>query len=99
MRLFKTLQFKAEETQGLQDNIKDALNPLLRLPIVDGVLLEGIALVSGSDNNVSHTLGRTPRMWIRADIQQNANVWRSAWNSTILTLQTDVNCTISLWVA
>lgn len=98
MKLFKKVFFSDSVMNRFQDNVQSAVDPLLKLPISDGVLLEGIALVSGVDNDINHTLGRQPRLWFVADIQQDANVWRDSWTSAILTLRTDANCTIALWV-
>jgi hypothetical protein len=99
MRSFKTIQLKDESVNRFQDNVKDAIDPLLRLPIIDGLLLENIPLTAGSANQISHKLGRVPRMWILADQSTNANVWRTEWTNALLTLNTSANCRVNLWVA
>jgi hypothetical protein len=47
----------------LQQNIKQAVTPVLRNPLVQGNLITGIALKTG-DNTISHGLGQTLQGWI-----------------------------------
>lgn len=99
MKLFKKLFFSDSILNRFQDNVQTALNPLLQLPIVDGVLLEDISLTSGVDNAVPHKLLRKPRMWLLADQRNNATVWRVDWDETNIILTCDSACHIKLWVA
>lgn len=99
MRSFKTVQISDDATKRFQDNVRDAVEPLLRLPLNDGVLLENLTLVPGSDNQVNHKLGRVPRAWLVVDRRQNASVWRTGWTNSLLTLQVDADCVVSLWVS
>jgi hypothetical protein len=99
MKDMKTIQGGGDTFQRLQDNVQNALTPLLKLPISDGVLITGIMLKAGQPNKISHTLSRQPRLWILADQSANANVWRTGWDALLLTLQTSADCTVALWVA
>jgi hypothetical protein len=99
VKIPKSLNLKDSDLARMQDNLVSAISQISRVPILDGVLIEGISLISGSDNQVSHKLGRIPRMWLLADQSANANVWRTAWSNTLLTLRSSANCTVSLWVA
>lgn len=95
----KTLQMSDSVLSRFQDNVKEAVGSISRVPILDGLLVEGISLTTGIDNNVAHKLGRIPRMWIVADRNANSTVWRTAWDDSLIALRCSANVTISLWVA
>lgn len=82
----------------LQTKWAAQLNPVLSLPILDGNLIEGIALINGT-TVINHLLARLQRGWVITDINAGAAVYRSApYNSSTLTLTSGASCTISLWV-
>jgi hypothetical protein len=59
------LQVADDDLRRVQDNVVKAFLPLSRNPLLDGNLLEGVALVGGSaDNEVAHKLGRKLRGWV-----------------------------------
>lgn len=101
MRLFSSIQTPDWTLQKIQDNVSSSLNPIAAKPIVDGVLVQDVKLTSGQDNSVSHTIGRTPLMWIVVKKNANADVWEatSPAPSKTLNLWCSANCTVSLWVA
>lgn len=76
MKQFPKIQINNEEdinsrtVGGIQDNIVDALNPLLALPLSSSNLIENQVLASGS-NSINHGLGRNLRGWIVT--RKNAN--------------------------
>ena len=47
----------------LQRNIAKVVEPVASNPVVNGIILPSVALVSG-DNEVNHKLGRTLQGWI-----------------------------------
>ncbi len=74
------------------------INPVISFPPVNGTLLSGVNVVSGS-NVINHKLGRTPQGWIITDISNAATIYRSAaFNSLTLTLTSNATATLSLWV-
>lgn len=87
--------------QQMQNTWASQLNPLLATPIIDGNLLEGIDISSGS-NVVNHKLGRKLRGWIIVRIDGVAVIYDTqATNQTpelTLTLTSDAAVTVSLWV-
>lgn len=99
MKPFKRIHLTDATLNRFQDNVSEAVNPLTQLPIVDGVLLGEIDLTSGASNEVPHKLQRMPRLWFLADIDAEATVWRTSWNTNNITLQTSADCTIKLWIA
>ena len=101
MKFFKKIQFDDDKTSRFQDNVEAALDQLTRLPILDGVFIEDVSLVTGSINYIAHKLGRKPRMWIISRKNSNADIWET-YNSTtngLLALNSSSNVKISLWVA
>lgn len=84
--------------QLLQSQWATSLNPLLRNPLVNGLLLDNIPLVMG-DNVVNTLLSRKQRGWMIVDQDAVADIYRSApFNSQTLTLNSSAPCTVSLWI-
>jgi len=54
---------KVPSLQGVQDNVREALQPFITNPLLDGLLLEDLALNAG-DNLIEHKLGREYRGFI-----------------------------------
>lgn len=66
------------DLEAIQDNIADALQPLLNNPLINGgVLLAPVALTTAT-SEVAHGLGRTLRGWVVVDKDANARIWRVA---------------------
>jgi hypothetical protein len=76
---------------------KAILDQLLVKPIVDGNLLTGIILQSGN-NTINHKLGRQIQGWIICDINAAATIYRSAWSTEIIVLNSSAKVTVNLWV-
>lgn len=100
MKAFKQLNTESAELNRVQDNVSSSLDPIIGLPILNGTLVESVALFAGQDNNVSHMLGRKARGWILARQDSNSVVWEKAavLPERQLNLWCSANCTISLWV-
>jgi hypothetical protein len=75
------------------------LNPVIALPILQGVLLKDISLTMGIPKVVNHLLQRQPQGWLITDNTASATVWRTAaFNILTLTLEASADTTVSLWV-
>lgn len=77
-----------------------AFEPLLRTPILDGVLLENVALATGV-NRIPHKLGRKHRGWWITDAVAAVTIYRSsgaALPDQFLTLVASGPATVSVWV-
>lgn len=87
--------------QRVQDNIDQFVKPLKNIPILDGILLEGIE-VSTSGSNFPHKLNRKLRGWIVVSKNANEDVWDLQTSNTLpsktLILKSSGTVTISLWV-
>jgi len=66
-----------EEVTRLQSHIKTALNPLLELPISDGILIKGLSIET-TDTRVNHGLGREYEGFIITRLQSNAVIYESS---------------------
>lgn len=76
-----------------------AINQLLKLPFADGVLLENVLLDASTPKSIGHGLGRAPQGWFLTDNMALSVVWRvEPFNDKTLTLESDQDTTISLWV-
>lgn len=76
------------------------LNPLLTVPITQGVALKGIVLVSGN-TVINHKLGRLMQGYFITDQNAVASINRlstAAFNDLTLTLSSTASVTINLWV-
>lgn len=86
----------------LQDNISAALQPLVKNPLLDGLLIDDITLTSGSTTVVNHGLGRKVRGYIVVKSNANVTVYIVEANQVApeaqLVLSTTVTATISLYV-
>ena len=74
------------------------LNPLLAVSLTQGSLLPNITIKTGS-NTFNHYLGRQMLGWFIVDQNGHASLYRSEpLNSQTLTLTSDENVIISLWI-
>lgn len=102
LKRFKKLPSKNSEVTQLQQNVEEAINPIINAQIVDGVLLRNLKLCALEANLITHKLGRPALGWIvvrkRADSRiwdvQDANILKKA--TIALTCSHDVE--IDLWI-
>lgn len=95
---FQTINTTDKELQKIQDNITTAITGIEAKPFLGGVLLSSVSLSSGT-NQIAHTLGKRPTLWVICDLSAAATIYRTASDTKFLTLQASAPCTISLWVA
>ncbi len=82
----------------MQTNWRATLNPIIALPILNGVALTNVALIDGA-TIINTLLARMQQGWLITDINAAATVYRSApFNNLTLTLTASAACTVSLWV-
>lgn len=89
-------------TQRLQDNISDAVRKIENNIITNGVVVTGIAAVSGSDIQVNHGLNRIPVGFLTIDSNAQVTVWQSTtvnnFKTKMLLLRASATATISLYI-
>ncbi len=98
MKKFKKLSSQEPVIRQIQDNIEQAINPVLDKAILDGVYLKSITLSTGSVDKINHKLGRTPLGYIVVKRNANSVIYDSAMDSKTISLNCSANVTISLWV-
>ena len=74
---FTSLYTEDAEVNRLQSHIKTALNPLLELPISDGVMLKD-QTIETTDTEINHGLGREYEGFIITRLKTNATIYESA---------------------
>lgn len=93
-------QFQSEDKDFrlMQDRWASLLNPVLRNPMVNGILLEDVTLAIG-DNVINHRLGRTPQGWFLVDTDGATSIYRSApFSFLTLTLNSSATANVKLWI-
>lgn len=96
----KQINTSDKNLQLIQDATAAVVDPIEAKPIVQGLLLRGLVLKTGQDNNVPHTLGRQLVMWLLAGINAAATVYEfKAADSKFLYLRCSADCTVNMWVA
>lgn len=92
-------QATAREVFALRGNLQESFRALEGSAIIDGVLLEGVA-VSASAADVVHTLGRAWSGYVVVAANAQVDVWdtASADETKILRLVASGAATVSLWV-
>lgn len=74
------------------------LNPILAIPILQGLALTQVALINGI-TTINHLLNRQMTGWFLTDISAAAMIYRSQpFNPTTLVLTSNAACVINLWV-
>ena len=82
----------------MQSSIESAFRSLDRIPILDGQLIQNVA-VTTSEKTIAHSLKRIPKGFIVVDVNNNCLVYRSSEHTqTNIYLTGSRVATISLWV-
>lgn len=91
-------QTKDQSFALLQTNWATSLDPVLANPIIQGLALKNVQLVVGT-NVINHLLARKQQGYLITDLQGIADIYRSApFNSQTLTLTSNADVTVNLWV-
>lgn len=102
LKRFKKIPSNDNTVKQLQNNVEEAINPIINSPVVDGVLVRDVCLQALKANLIEHKLGRKPlgyfivrkradsRIW---DIQDDNNL-----SSTSLALTCSHDVQVDLWI-
>lgn len=98
--MLKRIQTSDQNLQLIQDNVNSALTPLQAMPLIGGLIIANVSLVSGQNSQINHRLGKAPQIVIVGAPNANSVVWQSSPATDILlTLTCSSNCTVNLLVA
>lgn len=98
---FAPINVNDYDLSRVQDAVENYARPISNSIIIDGILLEGVALTTGVDNLIETRLGRPWTAWMLARLSANAVVYEGIVQSNknkFLNLNSTANCTVSLWV-
>lgn len=99
---FERIKTQDQDLRFLQDNVAAVFKDIAGRTLLDGRLIEAIAITAGTAKTVSHNLGRKLVGWSVVRKDAGAEVWESITNDTIPTrtivLNASADVTISLWV-
>jgi hypothetical protein len=99
---FKKINTQDYELSTVQRNTAEFTQQLANNPRLDGLLIEDIALTSGSETTVNHGLGRAIRGFEIVYKNAQVDVWaddaKQIFPNSTLVLDTSATATISLWV-
>ncbi len=75
------------------------LNPILAIPFLNGLQIDGIKLAATTPKVINHLLQRMMQGWFVLDNNANAVIWRTQpFNDLTITLEASAAATISIWV-
>lgn len=98
----KKVGVESAELQKVQQNVENALDPIIKKVIVDGVHLIKVCLEPGVSNEVKHGLGRAPLGWIVVRKRADARIWdvhdHNRNPSKTLSIACSHAVTVDLWV-
>lgn len=100
MKALKKVSTQTADLNKVQENVEQALSPIIACPLVAGLLLKNISLLTGQDNIVPHKLARRPQGWFVVSPKQDARVWQVTADlpASNLNLRSSANVTLDLWV-
>lgn len=97
----KKIKTQIFELQQFQDSVAEVLGPIRAAEVVDGVLISGVVIPTGTPKSVAHKLGRPPQGWIVVSKNAASDVWEDitySFRSKFLRLSSSADVTINLWV-
>lgn len=75
VKSFKKLSSDDKVVSKLQENVNNVLTPIIRSPIVDGVLVEECCLKPNAINEIEHKLDRKPLGFFIVRQRKDARIW------------------------
>jgi hypothetical protein len=85
------------DLQTVQDNLIGSIEQLIKQQILDGVLLESVA-IGTTPTTVSHKLSRIPQGYIVVSKNGPGDIYDLQRDSKTITLQSTVAVTTKIWV-
>jgi hypothetical protein len=102
LKRFKKIPSKDNVTKQLQNNVEEAINPIINSQIVDGVLVRDVCLLALKPNLVTHKLGREPLGYVIVRKRADSRIWDVQDDNINKTTTLAITCShdvqVDLWV-
>jgi hypothetical protein len=99
--VFQRIRTEDTDLSRVQDNASKTLDAVVAIPLMGGLLLQGVVLINGT-TTVSHKLGRSLVGWVTTRRSAAATIYdtqaTSATPGLTLTLVSNALVTVDLWV-
>ncbi len=98
---FATVRVEDQSTNLLQDRLKQVLDVITSIPLLDGVTLRDVSLVNGTFRPQAHGLARPWRGFIVTKRTGDVRVWAQAPVAdagAFIYLQASTTATVDIWV-
>lgn len=82
----------------VQTSIADTLDKVTNVQLIDGNILSNLVLPSLSRRSFQHKLGRKIIGWILIDNIANSNIWKISSDNNFITLESNSDTIVSIWV-
>lgn len=97
LRGFRRQFGQSDELTQLQSNVEQALQPILRSPIINGTLIESVS-IGTSATQVAHKLGRKPLGYFVAAQFGPGEIWAADFSVSYISFTASTPVTVNLWV-
>jgi hypothetical protein len=98
----KKVSSNNKEINQIQENVEQALTPIIASQIVDGVIIKNKQIESGKVNLIAHKLGREPLGYIIIRKRADSRIWDTQDTNknkkTTLALQCSTTVHVDIWV-
>ena len=102
MKRFKRQNFSNEEVKRLNDNCAVSFDSILPFPMLSGIIIPNIIMLSGIDKIINHGLGVPYTGWFIIRQNAAASIYESSTVNTLQDLQiilkSSANVTVSLFI-
>lgn len=98
MKRFKRINFKDDALNRFQGNCGETFDTITSNPLLNGLRVDDIAIVSGTNKSVAHGLGREPQGWFVIGQYSASSVYEISRSSTFLIIDASANVTVDLWI-
>jgi len=75
VKKFKKIPSKDNTVSQVQNNVEEALNPIIDSPIINGVLVKDVCLTALQPTLVKHKLGRDSLGYIIVRKRSDSRIW------------------------
>jgi len=93
---FRKIYTQDDELNRVQDSAKATFDSFSREPLINKIELSGTIATGGT--TLQHALGKVPAGFLIVDKDANADVWRTDWTKTSITLKASAAVGVKLFL-